>query len=270
MTDLLHRTLAPLGPRAWEQIEQELTTALKHRLSARRIVDFTEPAGADLSAVDTHRVDPAPEQKLPNISWGTRRVLPLIEVRAPISLSRREVESLDRGADDANLESVSRAAEALAHFEESLVYRGIVGTEVQGIEAMAAQEAIEVTAFDDDALVSAVVEGAGKLAHTGIGGPYQLVLAPRLYTTALAPGRGGRPMREYLARVLGGDVHASVGVAGGLLLSQRGGDFVLTVGQDAAIGYDSHDRETVRLFAIETLMFRVLEPKAALRLKLSD
>jgi len=33
----------------------------------------------------------------------------------------------------------------------------------------------------------------------------------------------------------------------------RGGDFILTVGGDLAVGYRSHDRDALHLFCVETL-----------------
>ena len=52
--------------------------------------------------------------------------------------------------------------------------------------------------------------------------------------------------------------------SGGLrvVISLRGGDFVLTVGQDASIGHLSHDQATVRMYLEETLTFRSLSPEA--------
>jgi len=51
------------------------------------------------------------------------------------------------------------------------------------------------------------------------------------------------------------------------VLSMRGGDFELTVGQDLSIGYASHDRTTVELYLTESFTFRVLEDKASIYLK---
>ena len=56
------------------------------------------------------------------------------------------------------------------------------------------------------------------------------------------------------------------GVQGAVLLSERGGDFRLQVGQDLSIGYTGHDAETVQLYLEETLAFRVVEPDAAVAL----
>jgi uncharacterized linocin/CFP29 family protein len=49
---------------------------------------------------------------------------------------------------------------------------------------------------------------------------------------------------------------------GGALFSMRGGDFILTVGGDLAVGYRSHDRDSLHLFCIETLAPQTLDPGA--------
>ena len=55
--------------------------------------------------------------------------------------------------------------------------------------------------------------------------------------------------------------------AGALLLTTRGGDYELTVGQDLSIGYSVHDRDNVELYLTESFTFRVLEDKAAIALR---
>jgi uncharacterized linocin/CFP29 family protein len=42
----------------------------------------------------------------------------------------------------------------------------------------------------------------------------------------------------------------------------RGGDFILTVGGDLAVGYRSHDRDALHLFCVETIAPQTLEPEA--------
>jgi uncharacterized linocin/CFP29 family protein len=57
------------------------------------------------------------------------------------------------------------------------------------------------------------------------------------------------------------------GVQGGIVLSLRGGDFLLDCGQDLSIGYVDHDADLVRLYIEESFTFRVLEPDAAVALR---
>ena len=53
----------------------------------------------------------------------------------------------------------------------------------------------------------------------------------------------------------------------GLLVSDRGGDFELTVGQDISLGFEERKGDKVELFFLETFTFRVNGPEAAVVLK---
>ena len=70
---------------------------------------------------------------------------------------------------------------------------------------------------------------------------------------ARAPARDPRRARSSGRR----------GSTGGVVVSLRGGDFVLDSGQDLSIGYDSHDAELVRLYIEESFSFHVATPEAA-------
>jgi uncharacterized linocin/CFP29 family protein len=54
---------------------------------------------------------------------------------------------------------------------------------------------------------------------------------------------------------------------GAIVMSMRGGDFELTVGQDFSIGYLDHTATAVRLYLQESFTFRVLAPEAAVPLR---
>jgi uncharacterized linocin/CFP29 family protein len=56
-------------------------------------------------------------------------------------------------------------------------------------------------------------------------------------------------------------------VDGALVVSLRGDDFELMVGQDLAIGYRDHDAATVTLYLEESLTFRAAGPEAAVVLR---
>ena len=57
--------------------------------------------------------------------------------------------------------------------------------------------------------------------------------------------------------MLGGPILHSEVLEGGFVLSLRGEDFELTLGQDASLGYDWHDRQKVHLYLTESFTFRV-------------
>ena len=48
------------------------------------------------------------------------------------------------------------------------------------------------------------------------------------------------------------------------MISQRGGDLELILGEDLAIGYESYNADEVKLFFTESFTFRVREPAAVL------
>lgn len=77
---------------------------------------------------------------------------------------------------------------------------------------------------------------------------------------------GGYPILSHVQRLVDGDIIWAAGLDGGVVLSMRGGDFELTVGQDFSIGYLEHDLERVRLYIEESFTFLVLTDQAAIPL----
>jgi uncharacterized linocin/CFP29 family protein len=55
-------------------------------------------------------------------------------------------------------------------------------------------------------------------------------------------------------------------IDGAVVLTTRGGDFDLHIGQDVSIGYLSHTDSAVRLYLQETLTFLLLTTEAAVAL----
>ena len=72
---------------------------------------------------------------------------------------------------------------------------------------------------------------------------------------------------DHLGEMLEGPVVWTPGVRGGVVLSQRGDDFLLEVGQDLSIGYDHHDADSVHLYFEESFVLRIATPEAAVWLK---
>jgi hypothetical protein len=86
-----------------------------------------------------------------------------------------------------------------------------------------------------------------------VPGPYEAVLSPNRYYAYVAAANRGYPVPRHTKGVIA-EVHRSLVMQdGGALFSTRGGDFILTVGGDLAVGYRSHDRDALHLFCVETL-----------------
>jgi uncharacterized linocin/CFP29 family protein len=77
---------------------------------------------------------------------------------------------------------------------------------------------------------------------------------------------GGYPLLEHLRKIIEGPIVWAPGVDGAVLISQRGGDFVLECGQDLSIGYVDYDADVVRLYLEETVTFHVATAEAAVAL----
>jgi uncharacterized linocin/CFP29 family protein len=264
MNDLL-RELAPISESAWEEIEEEAKRTLKLTLAARKVVDFRGPLGWDASAVSLGRTEAAGEQPRGGVQARLRRVQPLVELRTPFELSREELEALGRGARDPDLDSVRQAAHNAALAEDRAIFHGYAAGAIQGIIEAASASTLPIS-DDYEAYPASVAEAINKLHNTGINGPYAIALGPRCYTGLTKTTKGGYPVIEHVRRLLDGPIVWAPAVDGAVVLSVRGDDFELVVGQDFSIGYLSHTATAVTLYLQESFTFRVLTPEAAVPL----
>lgn len=264
MVDLLKRSLAPLTQAAWAEIDEAATRVLKAQLSARTLVDFDGPHGWEYGAVNLGRLELA--KKTDTVPWGIRQVLPLIEVRTGFTLDQMEVDNVSRGCKDADLAALEETARKVALFEETAIYQGFGPARIKGITEAASHKPIQLP---DNArqYPQAVAQAIRELSLAAVAGPYALVLGTDAYYTLMQTGEAGYPPRRIIRDMLQGSILRSAVLDGGVVLSTRGGDFELVVGQDLSIGYASHDRDKVELFLTESFTFRVLEPAAAIELK---
>jgi uncharacterized linocin/CFP29 family protein len=56
-------------------------------------------------------------------------------------------------------------------------------------------------------------------------------------------------------------------IRGGAVFSGRGGDFILTVGGDLAVGYVSRDDRNAHLYIVESIAPQLMSPEAVCLLK---
>ncbi|MEZ4383629.1 MAG: family 1 encapsulin nanocompartment shell protein [Nannocystaceae bacterium] len=264
MSDLLRRNQSPLLDAAWAEIDEEARKILATNLSGRRVVDLRGPEGWGLSAVNVGRVEPG--EGGDGLSWGIRKVQPLLELRVPFTVSRRELDNLARGAAEVDLGSVTEAAHRAARFEEQAIYNGFAKGGITGLREASEHEAIEVGGGSPSEILDAVTKAVVVFHDAGVAGPHELVLGPTLYKRVLSDN-SAYPLRQQLTKLLGrAPIYSPVLDGAGLLVSTRGGDFELTLGRDMSIGYDRHDDDDVHLFVLESFTFRVLGPEAVVKL----
>lgn len=265
--NFLKRELAPLTEKSWEEIDAAAARILRGNLSGRKVVDFSGPEGLEYSAVNLGRLKTGLKTPIDGVECGIRQVQPLSEIRVPFSLDTWEMDNTERGAADAELDAVEEAARKAALFEESAVYQGFDAGCILGMNKASPHKTVSLSANSASAMTAVVEDAVVELEKAGIGGPYSLVLGTEAYRMLMAGDDKGYPLHKRVDDILGGDVCWSPGLACGMLVSQRGGDFELTVGQDFSIGYHNSTTKRVDLFLTESFTFRILEPAACLPLQ---
>jgi uncharacterized linocin/CFP29 family protein len=262
----LMRELAPVTDDAWKQIDEEASRSIKHFLAARRLVDFKGPMGWDYSAVDVGRIDALDSGALTGVEAALRKVMPLVELRVPISLDRAELAAAERGATDLDLDAVISAGRAAALAEDHVVFHGYDQGVIPGMVDASPHTPVAIT-NDYHHYPEHVAKAVAALRAADVAGPYAIALGARCYTGVTeTTEHGGYPVFEHLRQILGGPVVWAPAVDGAVVLSQRGGDFELTIGEDFSIGYGSSDANTVDLYLEESLTFRINTPDAAVHL----
>jgi uncharacterized linocin/CFP29 family protein len=259
----LLRDLAPISDGGWELLDGEARERLHGALAARRLVDFAGPLGWRHSATNLGRTTPIGTAPCEGVVGAQRRVLPLAELRADFSIPLDELRDDDRGAPDADLEPLDRAARRIAIAENVAVFHGWEGAAITGIAAASTLEARPLGESGED-YPRSVARAVEALREQGIEGPYGLALGPDEHLNAIETAEhGGYPLMDHLAKILGGPIVWAPGVRGAVVLSLRGGDFRFESGQDLAIGYSHHDAEAVHLYLEESFSFVVATPEAA-------
>jgi uncharacterized linocin/CFP29 family protein len=71
---------------------------------------------------------------------------------------------------------------------------------------------------------------------------------------------------HHIKHLVDAEVIWAPAIPGGLVLTTRGGDFELHLGQDLSIGYLGHTESAVRLYFQETFTFLQLTAEAAVSL----
>jgi uncharacterized linocin/CFP29 family protein len=261
----LLRSLAPISDDGWKLLDDEARERLTPALAARKLVDFSGPHGWERSSTNLGRTASLASAPCEGVSGRQRRVLPLVEVRADFELSRDELRDADRGADDADLGALDKAAHQIAVAENIAVFHGWQGA-LTGVGEATPHNPIPLGAKPDN-YPRPVAAAVQLLLHNGISGPYGLALGGEQYQqVAQTAEHGGYPLLEHLHKILDGPIVWAPGVGGAVVLSLRGGDFQFESGQDLSIGYTSHDRETVQLYLEESFSFHVATPEAAVAL----
>jgi uncharacterized linocin/CFP29 family protein len=263
----LHRELAPVSDAAWASIEAEARRTFEQNVAARRVVDVQGPDGPELASVSTGHlaeIEP-PGGEAGGITAWLRASQRLVQLRVPFTVSRQDVDDVERGAQDSDWQPVKDAARQIAFAEDRAIFEGYPAAGITGVRHSSANPVLMLPAEARD-YPTAISQAVSALRLAGVGGPYSLLLSAAAYTAVSETADYGYPIRDHLARVVDGEIIWAPAIDGAFLLSARGGDYELRLGQDLSIGYLSHDSEYVELYFQESLTFLVYTAEASVAL----
>src|ERR1700726_1116843 len=260
----LHRELAPISDAAWSDIEEETTRTIKRYLAGRRVVDVQGPSGVATPAIGTGHLRnlAAPGD---GILARQREVKALVEFRVPFDLDRQQIDDVERGADDSDWQPAKDVARLLAFAEDRAIFEGYAAAGITGVRNGTSNPIMTLPADVRD-YPDAIAQGLSQLRLVGVNGPYSVLLSADAYTGLSETRDHGYPVLEHIRRLIDGEIIWAPAITGAFVLTTRGGDFDLHIGEDVSIGYLSHDDAAVRLYLQETFPFLLLTTEAAVAL----
>jgi uncharacterized linocin/CFP29 family protein len=132
--DILKKSLMPIAEKSWNEIVRQSEQHLKTMLTARKFVDVSEPKGWEFSAVPLGRLEFPSKKSNKGIKYGTRQVLPLVEIRVPFRLNIWDLDNITRGAEGMELINLEKAALEIATFEDHAIYHGLTEAGIKGLQ----------------------------------------------------------------------------------------------------------------------------------------
>jgi uncharacterized linocin/CFP29 family protein len=260
----LHRELAPISDAAWMQIEEETSRTLRRYLAGRRVVDVQGPSSTALAAVGTgHQRDIAAPGD--GVIVRQREAKALVELRVPFELDRQAIDDVERGANDSDWQPAKDAARRMAFAEDGAIFEGYPAAGIVGMRQGNSNPSITLPA-DVSHYPDAIAQALKELRSAGVNGPYLVLLGADVYTALDAASDHGYPVRQHIEHLVGNEIIWAPAIAGGFVVTTRGGDFDLHIGQDISIGYSGHTDAAVRLYLQETFTFLLLTAEAAVAL----
>jgi uncharacterized linocin/CFP29 family protein len=111
-----------------------------------------------------------------------------------------------------------------------------------------------------------IARGLSQLRLVGVNGPYCVLLGAEAHTALAETSDQGYPVLEHVKRLVNGKIIWAPAIDGAFVVTKRGDDFELHVGQDLSIGYLNHTDAAVRLYLQETSTFLLLTSEASVAL----
>jgi uncharacterized linocin/CFP29 family protein len=191
-----------------------------------------------------------------------RDVKALVEFRVPFELDRQQIDYVERGANDSDWQPAKDAAQKIAFAEDRAIFEGYAAAGIVGVR-QGTNNPIMTLPADVLQYPDVIAQALSQLRLVGVNGPYSVLLGADAYTAVAETSDHGYPVLEHIKKLVKDEIIWAPAIVGAFVLTTRGGDFDLHIGQDVSIGYLSHTDSVVRLYMQETLTFLLLTTEAA-------
>jgi uncharacterized linocin/CFP29 family protein len=188
-----------------------------------------------------------------------------VEFRVPFELNRQQIDDVERGANDSDWQPAKDAAQKIAYAEDRAIFEGYAAAGIVGVRQGTSNPVVTLPA-DVRQYPDAIAQALSRLRLVGVNGPYSVLLGADAYTALAETSDNGYPVLDHIKKLVKDEIVWAPAIAGAVVLTTRGGDFDLHIGQDISIGYLSHTDSVVRLYLQETLTFLLLTTEAAVAL----
>src|SRR6201992_59805 len=164
----LYRDLAPVTDVAWAEIELEATRTFKRHIAGRRVVDVSEPGGPVTAGVSTGRLV---DVKAPTdgVVAHLRASKPLVRLRVPFTLTRSEIDDVERGSQDSDWDPVKDAAKKLAFVEDRAIFEGYAAASIEGIRSASSNKPLTLPQ-DHIEIPDIITQALSDLRLAGVDG----------------------------------------------------------------------------------------------------
>jgi uncharacterized linocin/CFP29 family protein len=115
-----------------------------------------------------------------------------------------------------------------------------------------------------------IAQALGQLRLEGVNGPYSVLLGADAYTALSETSDHGYPVLRHIKSLVDGEIIWAPAINGAFVMTTRGGDCALYLGEDVSIGYLSHDDKKVRLYLEESFTFLLLTTEASVAVTAKD
>jgi uncharacterized linocin/CFP29 family protein len=194
-----------------------------------------------------------------------REAKALVELRVPFELERQAIDDVERGARDSDWQPAKDAARKFAFAEDRAIFEGYDAAGIVGVRQGTSNPKKSLPA-DVRHYPEAIAQALSQLRLVGVNGPYSVLLSADAYTELAETRDYGYPVLDHVKRLVEGEIIWAPAIDGAFVVTTRGGDLDLQIGQDASIGYLSHTSTHVRLYLQETFTFLYLTAECAVAL----